>query len=108
MTGVTRLPYLLTLQSVTVPLTNASYGNTYVFTTTVTPTFSFITLSYPFYVYVKNAHTSSIPVTVSNAGVNYTPTGPTSGALYPAASNWTGNSALTILYGSASNTWALY
>jgi hypothetical protein len=37
-----------------------------------------------------------------------TPTGPTNGILYPASTNWSGNSALSILYAQTSNSWALY
>jgi hypothetical protein len=55
-------------------------------------------------------YTTYSPTTIYSVPISspITPAGPTNGILYPAATNWSGNSALSILYAPTSNTWALY
>jgi hypothetical protein len=110
-TSLAKLPYvLITGCNTTIPLTTLSYGTTYILSNvSFTPVFTYTTLNYPFYIYVKNSHTTNISISVSNIGVaNYFPTGPANCNLFAAASNWTRNSALVILYASNETSWFLY
>jgi hypothetical protein len=102
------VPSVVTNNSSTISLTNSLYANTFILTSVISPpVFSYGSLAYPFFIYVKNATTSNIPISV-NGGAVYYPTGPTGCNVLPALSNATGNSALSILYASSSSDWYLY
>jgi hypothetical protein len=89
-------------------LTREIYGSTFVFSSNATPSFSFTTLSYPFYVYVKNSADTMQTISVNNGVSTYFPRGPVNCNLYPAVLTLTRNSALTILYASDATTWNLF
>ena len=72
---------------------------------TVTPT-----TPYPFYVNVKNANSNTRQISVLNTTMQSTiyTTGPANCNLYPASTNLSGNSALSIVYASQYSSWNLY
>ena len=103
----TYAPSTLYMVYSTIVLSNALYGSTFALSNE--PTITFSTLTYPFYIYLKNVTTSNLIIRLSNtvSATTVIPSGPALSNLYP-STNPTGNAPQVILYGSNAVTWNLY
>ena len=91
-----------------ISLSNSHYGSTFVLSNQPTITFT-NSLSFPFYIYLKNIRGSLITISLTNTSTatSVNPYGPVLSNLYQSI-HPRGNAPQVILYASSSTSWFLY